>query len=235
MRRTLDPTFLNEVANHPAVRPELLGTGPIDLTAAVSDPRNIALQAQYGGWVLHNHGGGAYEVHSMFLPEGRGRGVREALEKALEYVFTHTDCTRLLTRLPKGNVAARAIGRVAGFRTWFVMNGDEYARIEIEDWIQASKACHAAGAWFHDRLEAAKIAAGSELIVHEDDTSHDHAVGASVLMCRAGNPIKGVQAYNAWAALAGYAPIALISLNPMVIDVVDAVLEGPNMEVLLCR
>lgn len=235
MRRTLDPAFLNRVANHPDVRPMLLGDGPLDLSAVISDPRNITLVTEHGGWVLHNKGAGAYEVHSMFLPEGRGRAVRTALGKALEYVFTRTDCVRLLTRLPKGNLGARAIGRMAGFRPWFSKDGDDYVRIEIEDWAQSSPVCRAAGEWFHDRLEAAKIAVGSTLEAHEDDPCHDHAVGASVLMCQAGNAIKGVQMYNAWAAVADYAPIALISLNPMVIDVVDAVLEGPDMEVLLCR
>lgn len=231
IKRTLDATFLNTVANHPEVRPWLLGEGPVELSGIVSDPANIALQAEYGGWVLQGLSPGTYEVHSMFLPEGRGAGVARALRAALDYVFTATDCVRLVTRLPAGNVRAANLGRMAGFRPWF---GDR-SRIEIEDWAQSSKACREAGEWFHDRLEAAKIAAGSALVVHDDDPAHDHAVGAAVLCCKAGNPIKGVRHYNAWAAASGYAPVTLISVNPMVIDVVDAVLEGPTMEVLLCR
>lgn len=235
IRRTLDGRYLTDVANHPEVRPHLMGQGPLDLSELVGNPANIALQAEGGGWLLENKGGGTYEVHSMFLPQSRGAGVRKALTAALEYVFTHTDCERLVTRLPKGNARAAALGRMAGFRPWFEMNGDQYARIELEDWAQSSHACRKAGEWFHDRLEAAKIAAGSPLEVHEDDASHDHAVGATVLMCKAANAIKGVRFYNQWAVVAGYAPVTLVSLNPMVIDVVDAVLEGPDMEVLLCR
>lgn len=231
IRRTLDPAFLNGVANHPEVRPWLQGEGPLDLSGVISDPSNIALQAEHGGWVLQALSPGVYEVHSMFLPEGRGAGVARALVAALDYVFSATDCIRLVTRLPAGNVRAAALGRMAGFRPWF---GDR-ARIEIEDWAQSSKACLEAGEWFHERLEAAKTASGSALETHDDDSAHDHAVGAAVLMCRAGNGPKGVWHYNAWAAASGYAPVTLVSVNPLVIDVVDAVLEGPDMEVLLCR
>lgn len=231
IRRTLDPAFLNEVANHPEVRPWLQGDGPIDLGPIVASPANIAIQAEHGGWVLQCLSPGVYEVHSMFLPEGRGANVKRALAEALDYVFSATDCLKLVTRLPEGNVPATALGRIAGFRPWF---GDRH-RIEVEDWAQSSAACREAGEWFHERLEAAKEARGSALEVHDDDPSHDHAVGAAVLMCRAGNAAKAVWHYNAWAAAAGYAPVTLVSLNPMVIDVVDAVLEGPEMEVLLCR
>jgi hypothetical protein len=235
IKRTLDGSFLNEVANHPEVRPWLLGDGPLDVGPAVSDPANITLVTEHGGWVLHNLGGGVYEVHSLFLPEGRGRAVRVALTEALDYVFSHTDCIRITTRLPKGNVRARALAKMAGFRPWFVSQGDERARIEIEDWAQSSEACRVAGHWFHERLEAAKVDAGSALVVHDDDDAHDHAVGAAVLMCRAANPVKAVAIYNAWAQAAGYALISLVSSHPMVIDVVDAVLEGPDMKVLKCR
>jgi hypothetical protein len=56
-------------------------------------------------------------------------------------------------------------------------------------------------------------------------------------MIRAGNAEKGVEFYNRWARFAGYALIFAVSLQPVVIDVVDAVVGlGPEgMEVLLCR
>lgn len=231
IKRTLDPTFLNSVANHPEVRPWLMGEGPLDLSPIISSPGNIALQAEHGGWVLQCISPAVYEVHSMFLPEGRGANVKAALAEALDYVFSATDCRQLVTRIPVNNPSAAALGKIAGFRPWF---GDRY-RIEVEDWAQSSKACLDAGEWFHDRLEAVKKEQGSALEVHEDDPGHDHAVGAAVLMCKSGNAAKAVWHYNAWAAAAGYSPITLVSVNPMVIDVVDAVLEGPNMEVLLCR
>ena len=85
--------------------------------------------------------------------------------------------------------------------------------------------------WFHDRL--------AELTQpgHPENEAHNRAVGAAVLMMQAGNPIKAINTYNAWAAFAQYEQIKLISLNPVVIDMHDAVLEldGDDMEILLCR
>lgn len=232
--RTLDPTFLISVANHETVRPFLKGEGFLDL-ALISDPNNIALQYEGGGWVLNKVSDGVYEVHSMFLPEVRGAQVAEFLQKALAYVFSETDCRRILTQLPDGNVPARALARKAGFSFWFRKAGTDYLKLDLEDWVQKSDECLKAGEDFHNHLEAAKVANGSSLEAHADDAAHDHAVGAALLMCRSGNPAKGVWYYNAWAVFAGYVPIKLVSMNPMVIDVVDAVLEGPDMKVLLCR
>ncbi len=233
--RTLDATYLNEVSNHPDIRPWLKGAGMVDLSALVADPANITLQYEGGGWFLQNLGGCVYEVHSMFLPEYRGAHVKACLAKALEYVFIETDAVKLVTRLPAGNVNARALGKMAGFRTWFMQGEDEYASLVIEDWINNSYSCKTAGEAFHDRLEAIKSGHGSELVVHDEDAAHDHAVGAAMMMCKAGNAAKGVWHYNQWARFAGYAPVTLISTSPLIVDVVDAVLHGPDMEAMLCR
>jgi len=228
--RTLDPTVLNEVANHPKVRPWLKGEGEVDLSALICDPANIALQFEGGGWVLRSLGACQYEVHSLFLPEVRGAKVRDNLKDALEYVFLQTDAVKLVTQLPVGNVAARALARIAGFRLWF----GEYHVLCIEDWIQASDACLQAGQQFHEKLEAAKRETGSALVVHEDDDAHDRAAGAAFLMGNAGNVAKGVWHYNQWAAVSGYAQISLLSVNPPMVDIVDAVI-GKDGEILLCR
>lgn len=228
--RTLDPAYLNEVANHPQVRPWLKGEGTADLTPLISDPVNIALRYEGGGWLLRNLGACVYEVHSMFVPEVRGAKVKANLVDALEYVFLQTDAVKLVTQLPEGNLAARALARIAGFRQWF----GEYHVLHIEDWIQASYTCKQAGQQFHEKLEAAKRESGSDLVIHEDDDAHDHAVGAAFLMCSMGNAAKGVWHYNQWAAVSGYAQVTLLSVSPLMVDIVDAVF-GKDMEVLVCR
>lgn len=231
--RTLDGRFLTEVANHPEVRPHLKGSGELDLMTLISDPANIALQFEGGGWFLQNMGGCVYEVHSMFLPEVRGAKVKKNLVEALRYVFIETDCVKIVTRLPKGNVAARALAKITGFRPWFV-SGDEFVQLSIEDWIHSSYECAEAGQQFHHRLEAIKESHGSTLDIHEDDAAHDRAVGAAYLMSNCGNAAKGVWHYNQWARLAGYAPAQILSLAPLMIDMGDAIL-GRDMEVFLCR
>lgn len=233
--RTLCGDDLTRVANDPSVRPWLLGDGPLDLSAAVADPRNIALSSKDGGWVLMSCGNGTYDVHSMFLPSVRGAEVAKALDEALQYVFIETDCAKLTTRVPDGNVAAMALARRAGFRLWYASRGSSYMVLDIRDWIQSSSACREAGEEFHHRLEAEKIKRGSALEVHDDDPAHDAAAGATFLMCQKGNAAKGVFLYNEWSSSAGYANIQLISLSPLVVDVVDAVLEGSDMRFILCR
>jgi hypothetical protein len=209
--RTLNPSYLNEVANHSSVRPWLKGEGALDLAPLVSNPENIALQFDGGGWVLRSLGACRYEVHSMFLPEVRGAKVRDNLKEALEYVFLQTDAVKLVTQIPEGNVAARALARIAGFRLWF----GEYHVLCIEDWIQASDACLQAGQQFHEKLEA---------------ISPSHAAGAALLMLPT-NPAKAVWHYNQWAAVCFAPLLSLVSVSPLMVAC-GKVLHGPGLEAI---
>lgn len=250
LRRTMDPARLNAAANHADVRPHL-GAAPeletIDLSPLVTDPANVALDTPHGGFLVHHIDGGVYEVHSIFAPEGR-RNLRAATAEGLRYVFTATDAHTVRTKVPTYNRAADALAKASGFREVFTREGGgigpdgqpcavSYREITLREWMARDRALEAHGEWFHHRLEAAKIAAGSTLAVHDHDPAHERAVGAAVLMFRAGNPTKAVATYNEWAGFAGYAPLSLLSLNPPVIDVVDAVVEiqAPEMEILQCR
>src|SRR4029434_2477153 len=97
VQRTLDARRLTEIANHPDVRPWLLGEGEIDLTATISEPRNVALEARHGGVVSTGQGYGRYEVHSMFHPERPAPETRDAMVAGLEYMFTATDAQDIVT------------------------------------------------------------------------------------------------------------------------------------------
>lgn len=248
VRRTLDATFLNEVFNDPDVRPWVGGEGVIDVTTVVSNPANIALITEHGGWVLAKHETGIYELHTAFLKEGRGRFYVAATLEALRYVFTATDAVEIVTRVPEINRAAAMAARCAGFKERF-MRSDAWALPEgkvcdisfqglhLDAWTAQSPDVLAEGHWFHETLEAAKTRSGSPLAAHRDDGAHDRAVGASVLMMKTGNAAKAVWSYNRWARLAGYQPIELLGSNPVIVDVGDAVVEvmGADMQVLKCR
>jgi len=246
LRRTLDPDRLNEIANDPAVRPWLGGTGALDLGPVIRNPANVALECETGGYVLENHGAGQYEAHTLFLPEGRPFAYDLARE-GFRYLFSATDCLRVVTKVPAGNIAAASHAKRCGFEPifsrsamWPGPDGPEdvsFQALTFDAWKGRDTQVAVEGRWFHDALEAAKIAAGSAREIHEDDEAHDRAVGAAVLMFKAGNPVKAATLYNQWAALAGYAPLTVLSLTPLVIDVVDAVVEvaSQNMEVLQCR
>lgn len=248
IRRTLDPSFLNEVANHAEVRPWLGGDGAqVDLTPLVSNPNNFAFVGDHGGFIAHKQGDGVYEVHSLFRPEGRGEHVLEAAREAQRFMFAATDCTELRTKCPDGNAAALGLCRAGGFQSLFrrerfwphdgQLVGASFHNLTIQRWIARDDEVVALGHWFHEKLTTTKVDSGSERVIHEDDEVHDRYVGASVLMIKSGNPRKAVWSYNRWAAFAGYAPIKLLSDAPVLIDVVDAVIspKGDDMEILLCR
>lgn len=246
LKRTLDAGVLNEIANHPEVRPWLGGIGPINLANLIANPANIALESEHGGYVLENQGGGQYEAHTLFLPQGR-RFAYDAAVEGFRYLFTATDCTRIVTKVPAGNIAAAAHAKRCGFvemftrdAVWPGTDGPEdvsYQALTFDTWMALDPEVSIKGRWFHDALEAAKIEAGSVREVHADDEAHDRAVGAAVLMFQSGNPGKAAWLYNQWAALAGYTPLKVLSLTPLVVDVIDAVVEvtAGGMEVLLCR
>lgn len=249
LRRTFDPRNLNRIARHPDVFPWLGAAVPadqFDLSAIVCHPANVALESELGGYVLENHGQGQYEAHTLFLPEGR-RAAYELAVAGFRYLFTATDCERIVTNVPAGNLSAAAHAKRCGFEevfsrpaAWNGPNGPEdvsYQELTIERWMTRDSVLAGKGVWFHDELERAKIAAESAREIHEDDEVHDRAAGAAVLMFQAGNAAKAVGFYNRWAALAGYAPISLVTLTPLVVDVVDAVIEvtTDGLEVLLCR
>ena len=229
----------NTVANDPRVRPFLGGSGELDLAPLIS--QSFTFEGEHGGFIVHPIMPGIYEVHSLFTPEGKGTAYDLAIE-SIRAMFAGTDCARLLTKVPDSNEAAQAIAKRVGFVEEFRLEhapgwdcGVSYQTITLEAWRNNDPECEQAGHWFHERLEAEKRKSGSALPVHEDDPAHDKAVGAAVLMCRAGQPEKAAALYNLWAAFAGYAPIAVLESGAL--DVGDAVirLRGDDFEVVECR
>lgn len=251
IRRTLDGTFLTSVANDPEVRPYIGaptadGFEELDLRPMIADPSNVTLVTEHGGWILQAVLPGVYELHTLFLPEGRGKPYFKAAKEALRYAFTSTDCLELLTRCPDDNAGARMAAALVGFRERFRRDhawnvgtpsecGVSYQAFTIDDFIARDIRVREVGIEFHHALETAKAAAGSGLPVHPEDEAHDRVVGACYLMAQAGFVDKAVGIYGRWAAFAGYQPI--LKLAPNVLDVRDAIVEikDNRMEVLLVR
>lgn len=248
MRRTLDATFLNTVANHPEVRPHIGGFGALDLTQIIANPANIALQCDHGGWVLVRHEAGTFELHTLFLKSGRGKGYFGRAAEAMDYLFAASDAREIVTRVPALNRGAAFAADRCGFverftrkDAWTGAVGEtcdvSYRALDIDRWAATSSAALREGEWFHAEIETAKVAFKSSLQDHPEDMAHDRAAGAAVMMIRAGNVRKGVWFYNRWARLAGYAPITLLGEFPVVIDVgVGVIVEvrHATMEVLQC-
>lgn len=240
---------LNSICNHPDVRPWVAaaGQGYLDLSPVVANPDNYLLMGQGGGFLFVQQSDGIYEVHSQFLPEHRGENVITAARDAERYMFTRTDCTEIRSKVPEGNVGAAAFARKMRYELQFERAnawqlGDRsvavkyYARA-LNQWVNQAEELKASGHWFHEKLEAAKIASGSAMPIHDDDAAHDLYVGATVEMMQAGQIGKALAFYTRWAPFAGYGPIALVATNPFVIDIGDALLAlcGDDFDVILCR
>ena len=120
LARSTDATFLNRVVNHPAVHPYVsLGLkADLDLSASVSDPANIFLANEFGGFLLIAKPDYVYELHTQFLPEGRGKAAYEAGREGCAYMFTRTDCLRMDTYIQKGHSHVERYARVVGFKRW---------------------------------------------------------------------------------------------------------------------
>lgn len=248
LKRSMDATFLNVAANHPEVRPWLGGEGDLDLTPIVSNPDNVSMVGEHGGFIAIKLEGGLYECHSIILPEGRGPQALEGTREGLRYLFAATDCIEVVTKVPKDNPGALGLARSAGFskhfgreNAWSTASGEkvgvDYYSLHIAKWRCLDTMVADKGVWFHTRLEELTAAIGKTIPVHEDDPAHNRAVGAAVLMLEAGNAVKACGLYNRWAAFVGYPPVKLVSNSPVIIDMIEAVIAVSNgdMEVLLCR
>lgn len=240
--RTMDHRFLEALANDPEVRPWLGGNleEPIRLEDLISRPGNYAFVNTEGGFVVHLLAPGLYECHTIFRPgwSVNIKNVFHLLWEAQEFMFVETDCMDICTKVLDGNERADRLAKVAHFTEKYARNGVSYRNLSLDAWADAcSTRLRAEGASFHERIGAAKAAAGVVEPQHEEDPHHDQYVGLASLMVKAGNVAKGVDQYNRWAVMAGYAPISVLWNQPVVIHTGDAVIAIRNgdMEVLRCR
>jgi hypothetical protein len=238
LARTFDPGDVNPILNHPQVLPLITipGIETIDIAPLITDPRNVFLMAKGGciGFCIQEPG--LYEVHTNFLPEHRGRNAIRASLAAYRWMFTHTDCMGLQTRVPAFNKVAAwfctFVGATREFErkaVWPTKDGlvdMSFWSLRYEDWVRKTPALNASGHAFHVRLEAERIRHGVQNPLHADEDCHDRYVGACVEMIYGGQPEKAVVLYNRWAAFAGYGPIRLVARSPLVIDIADALLQA---------
>jgi hypothetical protein len=237
-----DAAAINRILNDPAVYPliSVPGQQPFEVSALLADPRNVFLRANGGAIICIpdlEPTSGIYEIHMNFLPDYRGRNAIEAAIDACGWMFTHTFCMTLVTRVPRFNRAADQAARAVGGRLWFerkaawpTVEGDaadlKFYTLTLQDWAtRYPAALIAAGHAFHERLEHEYERHGFVHTPHPADDDHDAAVGLAAEMIYGGEPEKALILYNRWARLAGYGQASLISRNPLVIDLNEALLQ----------
>jgi hypothetical protein len=108
--------FVNELANHPSIRPTCGGDGKstLDLAPFLDNPLNRAFIWDLGCFLFQWSAPETFEVHAMILPEGRGpEGYRMAGE-GIAYIVGE-GAERLWARVEKGDNALRHYTTQAGF------------------------------------------------------------------------------------------------------------------------
>lgn len=222
IQRAFDAAHLNAILNHPRVRPDVadISEGDLDLSDRVANTVNVCLVGQYGAFFCYKYYDGCYEVHTAVLPEGRGQWARDFAEAGARYMFTVTDCTEIMTRVPQGHVAAKALTEAMGFRHQFTtpavcrfrgqMVPAHIYSLTLQEWSVRADGMEEAGAEFHEWLNR-QIADGK---AHDPDPAHNRIVGIALQMALAGMLRKAVVWYNRCAFAGRHAPIALISENP---------------------
>lgn len=246
--RSFDAIEANRIVNDQSVLPLIGNVDSIDLSDIISNPANVLLLSD-GGCFLFMHDEAGYEVHTSFLEGFRGRHVITASLNAARWMFTHTDCMSIVTRIPAFNKAAslavRAVGFVPRFErkgTWPLKDGGvcdvRFYELTYADWMTKAKdVLIESGRKFHADIEKEFERHGRVEPQHPDEDGHDHYVGACFEMVYGNQPEKAVALYNRWARLSGYGQIALVARSPLVIDIGNAVLmiEDNTFRIVKCR
>lgn len=226
--RTLDASFLNEIANDPIVRPFLGKSGSLDLTLIVSDPNNHCFVCEQGGFVGIRLQPGIYEIHTIFHP-GDALCALEFARSCMAIMFTQTDCVELKSKIPTSNGGARVLATKSGLSRTFSRNacwedGDgnrqdvDYFSIDIDTWVTFDKGNSETG----------------NLVFHCPDKIGSAFLGAAARMIRANNGAKGVALYNRWATFVEEQPITILGINPFLFEAFDETFDA-NCEVMKCR
>jgi hypothetical protein len=253
VRRSFDAADINPILNDPSVMQyvALPGMGSLDVTPLLEDYRNVLLMADGGGMLFCMLEPGMYEVHTTFLKpkrdaSGKGPHIRNACLAAYHWMFVHTDCTDLVTRIPASNRAARIFSPLVGWtleferkNVWPTPDGlidMSFHALRYDDWVRKTPGLAASGRTFHDRLSIEFERHGRVEPQHPDEECHDIHVGACAEMMAAGQLDKAVILYNRWAKFAGYGTITLIARNPAVVNIGNAIIQivGDTFKVVKC-
>jgi len=114
--RSEDGERLNWLANHPEIRPDIGGDGKsfLDLAQHLNE-WNWFVDGEHGGVFCQWTAPETYEIHTFFLPSGRGPWAFEFARKGREYMADN-GATHLWTRVHKDARHTRLFTLKAGFK-----------------------------------------------------------------------------------------------------------------------
>lgn len=240
IERAHDARHLNAIVNDPAVLPLVQGQseGPLDLSAIVANPANVALIGDHGAALFARMQIGLYEAHVPVLPSApAGWGLAFA-RAAFHWLFTRTEAVEVTMRAPQPNPAMKRLAETIGARLeltdpkgWFhdgnFVSADIY-RLIAQDWIATAPGLTERGRWFHTKLSAEYARHGRQEPSRPSDAAADRHIGAAVEMMMAGQPDKGAVFWNRYAAMANCPSVVITSYRPVTVDIRDALIVVRN-------
>lgn len=225
IERTTDAGAANAILNHPQVRPYIAdeADGYVDVSKQLAAGNVLALRGEHGLFMVYKYDVGIWETHTAVLPEGRGAWALAFAKAGATFMFTQTDCAEIMTRVPQGHIAAKALTDAVGFRHQFTTLPDCLFRgryvpchiyaMPMAEWFGRVEGMEAEGEKFHRWLNAQVGNGHGE--PHPSDPGHNKIVGVTLAMIAGGQVAKGVALYNKCSIAARHPTISLLSLDPV--------------------
>jgi len=107
---------INNLVNHPDIRPTAGGDGISRIDFAPVFDQIIALEDRGGAWFFMDEGNGVWEGHYCFLKKYRGKHALEFGRKALQYMFGVIGAKRIIGRQPVENKLASIYNIALGIK-----------------------------------------------------------------------------------------------------------------------
>jgi hypothetical protein len=118
IERSFDAARINELVNHPTIRPFVGGDGQskLEMEPQVQDLQNYFLLGPHGGFAYLWSAPQTYEIHTFILPEGRGRDAYRLARESLEYMRGQ-GAEHLWTRVHPDSANVRRFTLAAGLKS----------------------------------------------------------------------------------------------------------------------
>jgi len=125
LHRSFDAERVNEIVNHPEVRPLAGGDGKswIDMTRVVTDQQCYTLLGPHGGFCFTWTAPQTYEVHAFILPAGRGKAAYRLGMMCRDYMES-VGTLQLWARIGRGMDHVRHLTVTCGFKRCGVLLSD---------------------------------------------------------------------------------------------------------------
>ena len=138
---TCDEELIRGIVTHPAIWPHVSDDGsqlesyspPMDGAAWL----RVVDRETLGVYMIHQHNAVTFEIHTCLLPAAWGGKARQAGNLVLDWIFTNTQCQKLITQVPETNKLALRYAQRCGLvvegknRQSFLKNGELIDQIQL--------------------------------------------------------------------------------------------------------